>query len=288
MSKLLKSAFFALLLILLFVQPAFAESHILSQTKITFPIGNDENNSYNANLAAQLITGYIIQPGAIFSFNDVVGPRTEERGFIYGLDASHNPDLGSGICREATVLYQAARDAGMEILERHSHYPAVDYAAPGSDAAIWWNQYDLKFKNTLGHPVVIRTAMDHDSSGHHLWAVLINYKKPTPIKVQSVVGEVYHDLDGMLINDKTYVPINQLADLYGLQYNQCRVNGIMGVQVAGHEFSELNDDLWQTSQGIAVQMRRWVELFGGQIRWWPFDNMVTLWTDKSQLPPLNG
>lgn len=228
------------------------------------------------NLAAQLVNGYVLQPGEIFSFNEVVGPRTEDRGFIYGLDAGKNPDLGSGICRLATELYQAAEYAGMKILERHSHYPPVEYAAPGADAAIMWQAYDLKFMNTLGHPVAIKTAMYNDDSGYHLWTVFLNKKKHTPVEVQSVVGQVYHELNGVLINNKTYVPINQLADLYKLQYSQYENNGILEIQVCGHVFSELNGDIWQTSKGVAVPIRKWVHTFGGKLNWLPLESKVTL------------
>ena len=61
----------------------------------------------------------MIEPGATFSFNEVVGDTTAERGYkeapvLYssGLGSSD----GGGICQVSTALYIAAVKADLEIL----------------------------------------------------------------------------------------------------------------------------------------------------------------------------
>jgi vancomycin resistance protein YoaR len=117
----------------------------------------------NAELATALINGKMVQPGEVFSFNRTVGPRTVSRGFVEGRSVMENvygkmevvPDVGGGVCRTSTALHLAALDAGMEVVERHSHGLPVSYAEPGKDAAVAWPYWDFQFTNTAGVPVVI-------------------------------------------------------------------------------------------------------------------------------------
>ena len=45
---------------------------------------SSSNRIHNVHLMADFIDGTIIKPGALFSFNKVVGPRTAQRGFLEG------------------------------------------------------------------------------------------------------------------------------------------------------------------------------------------------------------
>ncbi|MGO0122301.1 VanW family protein [Desulfothermobacter acidiphilus] len=138
---------------------------ILAELKIDFP-GDEKfwNNIHNARLAAERIDGTILYPGQVFSFNAATGPRTIENGFKWGWGLV-GPDLGAGVCRTATILYQAAREAGLEIVERHTHVGGdVPYASHEDDAAIQWGKADLKFRNNYGFPVKIRVWHEEESS----------------------------------------------------------------------------------------------------------------------------
>ena len=44
-------------------------------------VADNPNRTYNIALAASFIRGTILAPGEIFSYNQIVGPRTVERGF---------------------------------------------------------------------------------------------------------------------------------------------------------------------------------------------------------------
>lgn len=115
--------------------------------------------THNIRLASEFINGAVIMPGETFSFNDIVGARTEERGFkqakiIEG--GKFVQGTGGGVCQVSTTLYNAALLSGLEIVEFHPHSLQVGYVAPSRDAMVSGNYFDLKFKNTRKTPVYIR------------------------------------------------------------------------------------------------------------------------------------
>ena len=111
----------------------------------------------NIVLALISINNQIVWPGETFSFNDVVGPRTPERGYrpapIIGGDGI---GFGGGICQVSTTLYNAVAKAGLQVVERHLHSSRVPYVAPGKDATVVYGAQNLRFINNLDHPVIIK------------------------------------------------------------------------------------------------------------------------------------
>lgn len=91
------------------VEPGYYQETIGSYEAISQ--SDDDERAENLRLAAEAINGYVIEPGATFSFNEVVGDTTAERGYkeapvLYssGLGSSD----GGGICQVSTALYIAA------------------------------------------------------------------------------------------------------------------------------------------------------------------------------------
>lgn len=112
----------------------------------------------NLELACAAIDGYIIRPGESFSFNDVVGERTAEKGYQAAgayVDGETVDQLGGGICQVASTLYYTALYADLEILERYEHMYSVDYVPLGMDATINWGTLDFRFRNNTDHPIKI-------------------------------------------------------------------------------------------------------------------------------------
>ena len=121
---------------------------------------NDENRNVNLRVAAEKIDGLIIPPGGKFSFNKVVGPRTEKYGFKKAGVISQGrviPGLGGGICQVSTTLYRSVLMSGMKIDERHNHsiYDGINYAERGFDAAVAWGYKDFRFTNSLDIPILL-------------------------------------------------------------------------------------------------------------------------------------
>jgi vancomycin resistance protein YoaR len=112
----------------------------------------------NLKLAALRIDSYILKPGEIFSFNEVVGERLRRWGFqgaptLYQGTVVSSP--GGGICQLSSTIYNAALLSGMEIIERTPHLWTISSVGPGRDATVLYDKIDLKFRNNHDFPVRI-------------------------------------------------------------------------------------------------------------------------------------
>jgi vancomycin resistance protein YoaR len=131
-------------------------------TSFTTEMGaSSSNRIHNVHLMADFIDGTVIQPGEVFSFNDVVGPRTAERGFLEGqmiIGSLVLPSIGGGVCQTATTLFNDAFELGLPILERTNHNLYLSHYPLGRDATVSWGGPDFKFKNDLKHGILIKTS----------------------------------------------------------------------------------------------------------------------------------
>ncbi|MDI6905994.1 MAG: VanW family protein [Thermoanaerobacterales bacterium] len=119
------------------------------------------NNMLNAVKAAGYLNGTVVPPGAVFSFNRTLGPRTAEKGYVVGFafeDKKHIKALGGGVCRLSTIIYGAVRDAGLPVVERHPHSLPVGYVPPGRDATVSYGGADFKFRNDRPYPLLIEAG----------------------------------------------------------------------------------------------------------------------------------
>lgn len=119
---------------------------------------DDPGRRENIRLATEAIDGTVIEPGGTFSFNDVVGDTSAERGYQEAAvinDGQVAQGDGGGVCQVSTALYIAAVKADMEIVERHPHSVPSDYAPIGLDATIVYGSFDLRLKNNSDAPMVI-------------------------------------------------------------------------------------------------------------------------------------
>ncbi len=128
------------------------------------------NRINNISLAAEKIDYAQLEPGEEFSFNRVVGKRTVAGGFEEAPIIIETPEgakteneVGGGICQVVTTLYNAARQGGFEITERHPHSGYVAYAPKGQDATVYYGEIDFRFKNNRSYPVMMRVVMEENS-----------------------------------------------------------------------------------------------------------------------------
>ena len=124
---------------------------------------SSNDRAYNIKLACEKINGYVLAPGEEFSYNNVVGPRTTERGFrianVY-VGNTVQPGVGGGICQVSSTMYNAVVFADLEVTERRNHTLPVDYVPMGRDATVSYGTTDFKFKNTTSMPVEIRAIAE--------------------------------------------------------------------------------------------------------------------------------
>lgn len=116
----------------------------------------------NLRLACEQIDGYILKPGETFSYNKVVGERTEARGFLsagaYVGDETVEV-TGGGVCQVASTLYYCTLQAELEVVERteHRYYPW--YIPWGLDATVYWGSLDYRFRNNTNYPIRIDASI---------------------------------------------------------------------------------------------------------------------------------
>lgn len=116
------------------------------------------NRIHNIALAAEFVRGIILPPGAVFSYNEAVGPRTTERGFKEApvlIDDELVPGDGGGICQVSSTLFNVVLLADMEIVSRVNHTRPVPYLPLGRDATAVYGAVDFKFRNSTGHHVLL-------------------------------------------------------------------------------------------------------------------------------------
>jgi len=112
----------------------------------------------NVRLAARYLDGHVIQPGETVSFNELVGPRTLDRGFTWApeiYDDELTPGIGGGTCQVASTLHAAAVYSGFEIVRRRSHSRPSSYIRMGLDATVIYGEVDLKVRNPYDCSVLI-------------------------------------------------------------------------------------------------------------------------------------
>jgi len=114
------------------------------------------SRSHNLEKAARAVDGLVLWPGETFSFNDRVGPRTEEADYREAKVIAHygyTDGVGGGICQVASTLYGAAFFAGLHEVERNQHRFRVAYTRLGLDATVDYGKKDLRIRNPFPFPV---------------------------------------------------------------------------------------------------------------------------------------
>ena len=104
----------------------------------------------NISLAAAAIDGWTLSYGQRFSFNDIVGPRTPERGYVKAVNGRGANVYGGGVSQLATTLMLAVRDFGWMSVENYLVYGdkfTGSYVQSGNDAVVtdYNNNRDFAF-----------------------------------------------------------------------------------------------------------------------------------------------
>ncbi|MFZ1361933.1 MAG: VanW family protein [Candidatus Nanopelagicales bacterium] len=143
----------------------------VSSFKQEFPYA--EYRFQNIGQASKRVNNTLLMPDEIFSMNDIVGERTEERGFTKGPVVAEGgrlkEELGGGVSTATTAVWVAAFYGGLEKVEQGAHLIWIPRYQPGLEATVAWGQLDLKFKNNTGHPILITTDMKQTSVEVSIW-----------------------------------------------------------------------------------------------------------------------
>ncbi|MFC7322497.1 VanW family protein [Halobacillus campisalis] len=127
---------------------------------VTYFNSNNKERSHNIRLASKAIDSHVVFPGEVFSFNQVVGKRTKEKGYKDApviVKGEVTEGIGGGICQVSSTLFNSVANAGVKVMERYSHSKRVPYVPSGRDATVSWYGPDFTFKNQYNQPILIRS-----------------------------------------------------------------------------------------------------------------------------------
>ena len=140
----------------------------------------------NVDITVSKINGFRLEAGQTFSFGELVGKATPEKGYkkakIFDAKGNLIDGYGGGNCQVSTTIYNAVKDLpGIEIVERHPHNNKVPYVADGLDAAVSYGSEDLKFKNNNDYPIIIYVSDTKDDVNCRIAKITTQTKiKDTP------------------------------------------------------------------------------------------------------------
>lgn len=126
-----------------------------------------EGRLINIGITCSILNDTIVHSGETFSFNQVIGKPTAEKGYQEAsviIDHKTEKGIGGGNCQVSSTLYNAVLEAGnLSIVERHEHGKVVAYVPQGRDAAVSYGSLDLKFRNDLNYDIKIQATTDNET-----------------------------------------------------------------------------------------------------------------------------
>ena len=126
---------------------------------------SDPNRNNNIHLTCNTLNGHTVKPGETFSFTELVGKSTSDKGYkeanVINSEGDTIKGLGGGNCQVSSTLYNAvAQIPELEVIERHNHGAEVHYVPIGKDAAVAYGSMDFKFKNNLDSSIKLYASTD--------------------------------------------------------------------------------------------------------------------------------
>lgn len=137
----------------------YSPDFVLAGTCTTGFSTSSSNRINNIEVAAGHLNNLLVMPGQEISVSDTIKPRTTANGYKSAgayLNGRTVPAIGGGICQVSSTVYNAVKNAGLTVLERHPHSMPVHYLPLGLDAAISAGSKDLRFRNDYSAPVILQ------------------------------------------------------------------------------------------------------------------------------------
>jgi len=124
---------------------------------------SQKERSYNISLSSNAIDGTILLPGDVFSFNEIVGPRSTSAGYKTApviFEGELVDGIGGGVCQVSSTIYNSVLKSQLGVVERVNHSIPSTYVPKGLDATVAYGFLDFKFKNTTDFPIYIESFVN--------------------------------------------------------------------------------------------------------------------------------
>ena len=192
--------------------------------KVSTKYAVNSNRTNNLDLACKAINGTILNPGEIFSFNDVVGERTAAKGYlpatVFVSGGASESELGGGVCQVASSIYYCSLFLNLEQVHREPHMYVVDYVDYGMDATVYWGSIDYQFKNTLDYPIKIQANIDGGTVNITFWG---------PEELDFVVETDYE-----ILETYPWTTVEQVDETKPVGYRERTVSPYTGYKVVAY------------------------------------------------------
>jgi vancomycin resistance protein YoaR len=139
----------------------------------------------NIHRGADIIDGTVVLPGKSFDLNQVMGQRTEARGFLAApqiFNGRLEDAVGGGVSQIATTMYNAAFFGGMQIVAHQPHEFYISRYPMGREATVSWGGPELIWRNDWPAAVLVNMTYTDTSVTVRL------YSSKLGRKVTSVTG----------------------------------------------------------------------------------------------------
>ncbi len=188
------------------ILPKTTKKELKEQTKLVSFFETDYSHSSasrknNIHLALNAINGLKLEPNKEYSFNEITGRRTKEKGYKEAniiVNNEYVEGFGGGVCQVSTTLYNALLLADVCVLESHPHSLESSYVMAGFDAMVNYGSSDLRFVNKKPYPQYVRAYHTNNKIGVEI------YSSPLPYKItrkQIILSE--RSLPDVVVEDKT-------------------------------------------------------------------------------------
>lgn len=175
----------------------------------------------NITTIGHALDGTVVPAGSTFSLNGAIGRRTADKGYVLAptiVGGRLVDTVGGGISQFATTMFNAAYFGSMTLDAHMAHSFYISRYPPGREATVDYPSIDLRWTNTSGAPIVVRTRVTATSLtvalyGHDRGAWVESHTSPwTPFAnggFRVPVTRTIHDRDGGVHEEMfltTYAP----------------------------------------------------------------------------------
>ena len=128
------------------------------------------NKKKNLHLTSPKIDGIIVKPGEVFSFWNLVGKCSKQKGYLSGVTISNGkvtPGVAGGLCQMTNLIHWMILHSPLDIVEHHHHhkydiFPDFKRQIPfGTGTSIMYNYLDYQFANMTEDTFQIRVRVSN-------------------------------------------------------------------------------------------------------------------------------
>jgi len=155
---------------------AALENAAVMRSRLVVALEGDKAGVANAAMAVRALNGARAEAGEMLSFNEIVGERTPERGYLEAAEPAYGANavgVGGGVCQASTLLYRAALLGGLDVAKRNAAAYPVAYCPIGQEAAVSGQGLDLAIRNQTDSALFVMARTYEDEGKTYAELTLI-------------------------------------------------------------------------------------------------------------------